>query len=167
MEHGARPATSQSASTSAKPRMASSLTLRSPTFPFLLRFFLSQPPRRVVFPPSSTTTTTIQRPSECDFHNTSGSSLNASRASSVSYSSSVLYSSVLPTMAILSALPGFLHGWDDSLWSGNICHHLKRLVISIWTLFEVYKSTRILLTWLLGLQNWQRPSAATIHKHGT
>src|SRR5580700_6389349 len=136
--------------------MASSLTLRSPTFPFLLRFFLSQPPRRVAFPPSSTTTTTIQPPSECDFHNTSGSSLNASRASSVSSSSPVLYSPLLPTTAILAALTSFLHGWDDSLWPGNICHYLKCLLVYIWTLFEIYKSTSGPLTQLIGVQDWQR-----------
>lgn len=121
---------------------------------------MSQPPRRVAFPPSSTTTTTIQPPSECDFHNTSGSSLNASRASSVSSSSSVLYSPVLPTRPILAAITSFLHGWADSLWLRNIYNYLKCLINFIWTLLQVYKSTRTPLTRLLGLQLWQRLLAA-------
>jgi hypothetical protein len=38
---------------------------------------------------------------------------------------------------------------------------------SIWTLFQVYRSTRTPLTRLLGLQVWQRLLAATIHNYGT
>lgn len=70
-------------------------------------------------------------------------------------------------MPILAASTSFLHGWNDSLWPGNICNYLKCHIIFIWTLFEIYTSTKAPLTRLLGLLNWQRPLAATIHKHGT